>query len=143
VKSEKQTQTKPKQTQSKPILSAVGGFRKPKMNVSAFLQKDYENKPPSGPKKTNPIQTQTNPILSAVGGFRKPEMNLKLLAGKSGHTRKNLDLGLSLIILLTIFNMPFKRQRFGFPHLYLRLPVQESIGAGKAGVPITQLWIMR
>ncbi len=29
---------------------------KPKMNVNAFLQKDYENEPPSGPKKTNPIK---------------------------------------------------------------------------------------
>jgi hypothetical protein len=28
------------------------------MNVNAFLQKDYENEPLSGPKKTNPIQTQ-------------------------------------------------------------------------------------
>jgi hypothetical protein len=28
------------------------------MNVNAFLQRDYENKPPSGPKKTNPKQTQ-------------------------------------------------------------------------------------
>ncbi len=26
----------------------------PKMNVNAFLQKDYENELPSGPKKTNP-----------------------------------------------------------------------------------------
>ncbi len=26
----------------------------PKMNVNAFLQKDYENEPPSGSKKTNP-----------------------------------------------------------------------------------------
>jgi len=25
-----------------------------KMNVNAFLQKDYENEPTSGPKKTNP-----------------------------------------------------------------------------------------
>jgi len=33
----------------------------PKMNVNAFLQKDYENEPPSGPKKTNPIQTQSCP----------------------------------------------------------------------------------
>ncbi|HUU16927.1 MAG TPA: hypothetical protein VMW72_07255 [Sedimentisphaerales bacterium] len=49
---------------------------------------------------------------------------LTSLAGKSG---------LSLILLLTIFNMPGKRQRFGFPHLYLRLPVQESTGAGKSG----------
>jgi hypothetical protein len=30
----------------------------PKMNVNAFLQKDYENEPPSGPKKTNPKQSQ-------------------------------------------------------------------------------------
>jgi len=36
------------------------------MNVNAFLQKDYENEPPSGPKKTNPIQTQTKPVLSAA-----------------------------------------------------------------------------
>ena len=36
------------------------------MNVNAFLQKDYENEPPSGPKKTNPIQTQSKPVLSAV-----------------------------------------------------------------------------
>ncbi len=28
------------------------------MNVNTFLQKDYENEPPSGPKKTNPKQTQ-------------------------------------------------------------------------------------
>jgi len=28
------------------------------MNVNAFLQKDYENELPSGPKKTNPKQTQ-------------------------------------------------------------------------------------
>ncbi len=28
------------------------------MNVNAFLQKDYENEPLSGPKKTNPKQTQ-------------------------------------------------------------------------------------
>jgi len=26
------------------------------MNANAFLQKDYENEPPSGPKKTNPIK---------------------------------------------------------------------------------------
>jgi len=25
-----------------------------KMNANAFSQKDYENEPPSGPKKTNP-----------------------------------------------------------------------------------------
>ncbi len=31
---------------------------KAKMSANAFSQKDYENEPPSGPKKTNPIQTQ-------------------------------------------------------------------------------------
>ncbi len=91
------------------------------MNVNLYVIEDYENEPPSGPKKTNPIQTQFQ-------------------TEKNG---KNLDSGLSLIILLTIFNMPFKRQIFGFPHLYLRLPVQESTGAGKAGVPLTQLWVLR
>jgi len=58
------------------------------MSVNAFLQKDYENEPPSGPKK----QTQTNPILSAVGGFRKAKMNKKSLARKSSpfqQTKKN------------------------------------------------------
>ncbi len=44
---------------SNPILSAVGGLQ---MNVNAFLQKDYENEPPSGPKK----QTQFKPNLSEV-----------------------------------------------------------------------------
>jgi len=28
------------------------------MNANSLLTKDYENEPPSGPKKTNPIQTQ-------------------------------------------------------------------------------------
>jgi len=80
-------------------------------------------------------------------------MSLKSLAGKSGQTRKNgknLDLGLSLIFLLTIFNMLCKRQILGFSHLYLRLPVWEgprlagtqSTGAGKAVVPITYFWII-
>ena len=60
--------------------------KRPKMNVNAFLQKDYENEPPSGPKKTNPKQSQF---------LQRP----KSLAKKSRHTRKNLDLGLSLIFL--------------------------------------------
>ncbi len=47
------------------------------MNVNAFLQKDYENEPPSGPKKTNPIKPN----------FRNAKMNLKSLARKTGHTR--------------------------------------------------------
>ena len=36
------------------------------MNVTSILTKDYENKPPSSPKKTNPIQTQSNPICSEL-----------------------------------------------------------------------------
>jgi len=31
------------------------------MNVNAFLQKDYENEPPSGPKKTNPNKPNFKP----------------------------------------------------------------------------------
>jgi len=106
----------------------------PKLTQTLFHKRIMKIKPPSGPKK----QSQFKP------NFRKAKMSLKSLAKKSGHTRKkgkNLDSGLSLIFLLTIFNMPCKRQRFGFPHLYLRLPVQEgprlagtqSTGAGKAG----------
>jgi len=44
----------------------------PKMNVNAFLQKDYENEPPSSPKnkaKTNPIQTQFKPNQHYVTGI--------------------------------------------------------------------------
>ncbi len=29
-----------------------------KMNVNLYVIEDYENEPPSGPKKTNPIQSQ-------------------------------------------------------------------------------------
>jgi len=113
---------------SNPILSAVGGFQEPKMNTTLFVTTDYENISnwTLGQNKPN-----SNPILSAVGGFRKAKMNLKSLATKSG---------LSLILLLTIFNMLGKKQKFGFPHLYLRIPVQEgprlagtqSTGAGRA-----------
>jgi len=106
----------------------------PKLTQTLFHKRIMKIKQPSGPKK----QSQFKPNI------RKAKMSLKSLAKKSGHTRKkgkNLDSGLSLIFLLTIFNMPCKRQRFGFPHLYLRLPVQEgprlagtqSTGAGKAG----------
>ncbi len=35
----------PIQTQSNPIS------KKPKMNVNLYVLKDYENEPPSGPKK--------------------------------------------------------------------------------------------
>jgi len=69
VKSEKQTQSKPNKPKTKPILSAVGGLQ---MNVNAFLQKDYENEPPSSPKKTNPKQTQFKPNLNwcwTIDGF--------------------------------------------------------------------------
>ncbi len=31
------------------------------MNVNAFLQKDYENKPPSGSEKTNPNKPNFRP----------------------------------------------------------------------------------
>ncbi len=62
-----QLETWPKQTQYKANTKPIKpNSRKAKMNVTSILTKDYENKPPSDPKKTNPIQTQTNPILSAI-----------------------------------------------------------------------------
>ncbi len=67
--------------QSKPNSNPIKpNSRKAKMNVNAFLQKDYENETTLRPKKTNPNKAN----------FRKAKMNLKSLAGKSGH---NLMLG--------------------------------------------------
>jgi len=43
----------------------------PKMSANVYVIEDYENEPPSGPKKTNPIQTQF---------LKRP----KSIAGKSG-----------------------------------------------------------
>jgi len=34
------------------------------MNVNLYIIEDYENEPPSGPKKTNPNKPKTNPISS-------------------------------------------------------------------------------
>ena len=64
--------TKPIQSQSNPILSAIAlakaeqtqnkpNSRKAKMNLSLYITKDYENKPrlPAPPK-----QTQSNPIFT-------------------------------------------------------------------------------
>jgi len=48
------------------------------MNANAFSQKDYENKPPSGPKKTNPIQTQSNPVLPVLRSFSEGGAQLAL-----------------------------------------------------------------
>ncbi len=50
-----------------------------KMNVNAFLQKDYENEPPSGPKKTNPNKPN----------FQKAKMIVNLTLTKD--YRKNDD----------------------------------------------------
>jgi len=46
--------------QNKPNL--VRRRRIAKMNVNAFLQKDYENEPPSGPKKQTQFKPNSNPI---------------------------------------------------------------------------------
>ena len=46
--------TNPIQTQSNPILSAVGGFRKAKMNVNLTLTKDYRKYDVFAAQKTNP-----------------------------------------------------------------------------------------
>ncbi len=45
-------ENKPNSNPNKPNL------QKAKMNVNLYVIEDYENEPPSGPKK----QTQTNPI---------------------------------------------------------------------------------
>jgi len=59
--------SKPIQTQSNPILSAVGGLQ---MSVNIYCTEDYENKWLRRVRKnkpnTNPIQTQSKPVLSAV-----------------------------------------------------------------------------
>ncbi len=60
---ENKPNTNPIQSQYKPKTNPIP--EKPKMNVTSILTKDYENKPPSSPKKTNPIQTQSNPISKA------------------------------------------------------------------------------
>ncbi len=36
------------------------------MNVNLYVIEDYENEPPSGPKKTNPIQTQFKPNFPPI-----------------------------------------------------------------------------
>ncbi len=59
-------QTKGKQTQYKANTNPIPEMSK--MNVTSILTKDYENKPPSSPKKTNPIQTQNKPNLSLPKG---------------------------------------------------------------------------
>ncbi len=133
---------KPNQTQFKANTNPI--FRMAKFALSSFITSKYEKVSSQRGKKTNPIQSQYKPnwseaqvlpVLSLSKEARsngpiasKTEMSLKSLAGKSGHSRKNLDSGLSLIILLTIFNMPAKRQIFGFP---------------QGGVPLTQLWVLR
>ncbi len=58
---------------------------KPKMSANSLLTKDYENETAHRPKKTNPNKAN----------LRKAKMNKKSLAGKSGHTRKNLELDFS------------------------------------------------
>ena len=73
------------------------------MNVSIYLQTAYENifNWTLGQNKPN-----SNPISS------KAKMSLKSLAGKSGHTRKNLDLGLRLIFPTITLECLAEKQRF-------------------------------
>ncbi len=69
----------------------------PKMNVNAFLQKDYENETALRPKKTNPKQSQF---------LQRP----KSLAGKSGHTRRS---PMGAIILTLVSDMHILKWFFG------------------------------
>jgi len=43
-------------------------LQRPKMNVNAFLQKDYENEPPSCSNKTNP--NKANLIVLSIENSR-------------------------------------------------------------------------
>ncbi len=54
----------------------------PKINVNLYAIEDYENEPPSVPKKQTQNKPNSNPILSAVGGFRKAKMNVNSLITK-------------------------------------------------------------
>ncbi len=60
---ENKPNTKPIQTQSNPILSAVGGLQ---MSVNSILTKDYERNDifavPENKPNSNPIQTQFSPV---------------------------------------------------------------------------------
>ncbi len=47
-------QNKPNQSQSNPILSAVGGFRKAKMNVNLYVIEDYRKKDDFAVRKNKP-----------------------------------------------------------------------------------------
>ncbi len=77
------------------------------MNVNAFLQKDYENKPPSLPKK----QSQSKLVLSAacpersqmvrMGQFPKGQNKFKIACRKirpHPKKRKKLRFGIKLDI---------------------------------------------
>ncbi len=51
------------------------------MNVNLYVMEDYENEPPSGPKKTNPNKPNSNPIKacperSRMGQFPKGQNRL-------------------------------------------------------------------
>ncbi len=64
MKSEKQTQSKPKQTQFKANSKPIS--KMPKMNASNVITMNYKYFPRWWGTKTNPIQTQTKLVLSAV-----------------------------------------------------------------------------
>ncbi len=66
------------------------------MNVNAFLQKDYENEPPTGPKKTNPIKA------NLFKGQNEQKNECFLENGTAGRYSANCVL-LKLIGLLTFF----------------------------------------
>jgi hypothetical protein len=81
------------------------------MNVNLTLTKDYRKKDDFAVRKNKP---NSNPISS------KAKMNLKSLTGKSGHTRKNLDLGLSLIFLTMTLECLAEKKRFLTKYLKIR-----------------------
>ena len=62
--------SKPNKAKTNPILSAVGGFRKAKMNVNSPIKRDYKKKMISQSEKTNPIKAcpELAEALSAAEG---------------------------------------------------------------------------
>jgi len=108
---------------------------KPKMSVNSFITKDYRKKDAFAVQKNKPNPSGLRFLLR---NCRTDQTQFQ--TRKNG---KNLDSGLSLIFLLTIFNMPFNKA-----HIWVPAPVPATTCAGKqrcrqGGVPIPQLWELR
>ena len=62
------------------------------MNANLYVTKDYENEPPSGPKKTNPKQTQFQtgrPLIDSRNYKKYLAFQIKSLPKKAENRVKN------------------------------------------------------